>query len=150
YDRGYQHGQLLAPEIAGYLRCFAAIQNSKAPAEGWKTTRTLVNALFLRGFDREDLEEMKGIADRAAAAGAKVDGRAMDLLDVAAVTLWAELETLDAALEATPNGLEGIRFKHDQPREAPPGRPMHCSAFAATGPATADGKIVFGHNTMFD
>ena len=26
---------------------------------------------------------------------------------------------------------------------------MHCSAFAATGPATADGKIVFGHITMF-
>src|SRR5262249_10728847 len=25
----------------------------------------------------------------------------------------------------------------------------HCSAFAATGPATADGKIVFGHITMF-
>jgi hypothetical protein len=26
---------------------------------------------------------------------------------------------------------------------------MHCSAFAATGPATADGKVVFGHITMF-
>ncbi len=26
---------------------------------------------------------------------------------------------------------------------------MRCSAFAATGPATADGKIVFGHITMF-
>jgi hypothetical protein len=26
---------------------------------------------------------------------------------------------------------------------------MHCSAFAATAPATADGKIVFGHITMF-
>jgi hypothetical protein len=25
----------------------------------------------------------------------------------------------------------------------------HCSAFVATGPATADGKIVFGHITMF-
>jgi hypothetical protein len=150
YDRGYQHGQLLAPEIAGYLRCFAAIQNSKAPAEGWKTTRTLVNALFLRRFDREFLEEMKGIADGAAAAGGKFDGRAIDLTDIAALNLWAELETLDAALEATPTGLEGIRFKHDQPREAPPARPMHCSAFAATGPATADGKIVFGHNTMFD
>ena len=26
---------------------------------------------------------------------------------------------------------------------------MHCSAFAATGPATRDGRIVFGHITMF-
>ncbi len=31
----------------------------------------------------------------------------------------------------------------------PATKPMHCSAFAATGPATADGKIVFGHITMF-
>src|SRR5207302_4116593 len=31
----------------------------------------------------------------------------------------------------------------------PTPKPMHCSAFAATGPATADGKIVFGHITMF-
>ena len=31
----------------------------------------------------------------------------------------------------------------------PAPQPMHCSAFAATGPATADGKVVFGHITMF-
>ena len=24
FDRGYQHGTLLASEIAGYIRCFAA------------------------------------------------------------------------------------------------------------------------------
>src|SRR5437879_11969563 len=48
YDRGYQHGYLMAPEIAGYLRCFSAMLNHKAPADGWKNTRTLLNALFLR------------------------------------------------------------------------------------------------------
>jgi hypothetical protein len=150
YERGYQHGQLLAEEIAAYLRCFAALQNSKAPTDGWKTTRTLVNAVFLRRFDREYLEEMKGIADGATAAGAKFDNRPIDVIDIAGLNSWAELETLDAALEATPTGLEGIRFKHSQPREMPAPKPMHCSAFAATGPATADGKVVFGHNTMFD
>ena len=31
----------------------------------------------------------------------------------------------------------------------PATKPMHCRAFAATGPATSDGKIVFGHITMF-
>src|SRR5262245_37408510 len=75
YERGFQHGQLLAAEIAGYLKCFAALQNSKAPTEGWKTTRTLVNALFVRKFEKEFLEEMKGIADGATAAGAKFDDR---------------------------------------------------------------------------
>src|ERR1700747_2031295 len=65
YERGYQHGRLLAPEIAGSLRCFAAMQGPKAPTEAWQNTRRLVNALFLRRFEKEFLEEMKGIADGA-------------------------------------------------------------------------------------
>src|SRR5262245_54546370 len=71
YPRGVQHGRLLAPEIAAHLRCFAATLSPKAPAEGWKLARTLVNALFVRGVEREYLEEMKGIADGASAAGAR-------------------------------------------------------------------------------
>src|SRR5438445_417856 len=43
YPRGYQHGRLMAPEIAAFIRCFAAIQSPRAPSEGWKLTRTLVN-----------------------------------------------------------------------------------------------------------
>jgi hypothetical protein len=149
YDRGYQHGRILAPEIVGYLKCFAQQQSGKAPEEGWRATRTLVNALFLRKFDPEYLEEMKGIADGAAAAGAKFDGRAIDLVDIAAINCWAEIDTLDGALEATPTGLEGRRFPGERPKKMPPPPDGHCSAFAATGPATADGKIVFGHITMF-
>src|SRR5262249_2548439 len=63
YDRGFQPGRLLAPEIAGYVRCFAQQQSATAPADGWNNTRTIVNALFLRRYDQEFLEEMKGIAD---------------------------------------------------------------------------------------
>src|SRR5437763_17097766 len=72
YERGYQHGRLMAPEIAGYLRCFAAILGSKAPAEAWQSTRKLANALFVRRFAQEFLEEMKGIAEGATAAGERV------------------------------------------------------------------------------
>jgi hypothetical protein len=93
---------------------------------------------------------MKGIADGAAAAGAKFDGRAIDLTDIVGLNCWAEIETLDSALDATPTGLEGVRFKHAHPEGPAAVRPMHCSAFAATGAATADGKVVFGHVTMFD
>src|SRR5262249_19492995 len=42
-----------------------------------------------------------------------------------------------------------IRFPQERPKAMPKPKEMHCSAFAATGPATADGKIVFGHITMF-
>ncbi len=149
YERGVQHGRLLAPEIAAHVRCFAANQSPKAPADGWKHTRTLCNSLFLRRYEKEYLEEMKGIADGASAAGARFDGRPIDLLDVVALNSWPEVETLEPALDATPTGLEALRFPLDAPRPKAAPRPMHCSAFAANGPATADGKIVFGHVTMF-
>jgi hypothetical protein len=149
YDRGVQHGRLLAPEIAAHVRCFAATQGPKDPPAAWKQTRTLVNALFLRRYAKEYLEEMKGIADGASAAGARFDNRPIDLTDVVALNAWPEVMTLDRALDATPTGLEGIRFPLESPAPKPLPKPERCSAFAATGPATKDGKVVFGHITMF-
>ena len=68
------------------------------------------------------------------------------------VTINADVETnfLENALEATATGLEGRRFR--EPAQQGPVRPQesHCSAFAATGPATADGQVVFGHITMWN
>jgi len=150
YERGYQHGRLMAPEIAGFVRELATYRSQQAPADAWRDLRLIADAIFSRRFDREYLEEMKGIADGAAAAGAKFDSRPIDLLDV--VTINADVETnfLESALEATATGLEGRRFR--EPAEQGPARPKesHCSAFAATGPATADGQVVIGHITMWN
>ncbi len=149
FDRGYQHGRLMAAEIAAYVKGLARMQSAKAPADGWRLTRTLVGTAFLLKFDREFLEEMRGIADGAAAAGATFDGRPIDLLDVAAANVQMEYETLDSALDAQPTGLEGVRFpRPPAPRCCPPAAKDHCSAFAATGPATKGGKMVIGHITM--
>ncbi len=150
YERGYQHGRLLAPEIADFIKALATKRSPKAPADAWREHRKLVNALFLRRYDKEYLEEMKGIVAGAAAAGAKFQDRALDLLDVVAVNSEIEIEFLDGALDATPTGLEGQRFAEPNDTCPRPTRPEHCSAFAATGPATADGQIVFGHITMFN
>ena len=122
YERGYQHGRLLAPEIAAYLRCYSAVLSPTAPAEGWKNTRSLVNSLFLRRYDKEYLEEMKGIADGASAVGARFDKRPIDLVDIVALNSWPEIDTLESALEATPTGLEGMTFPHGQPRAGPEDR----------------------------
>jgi hypothetical protein len=153
YPRGYQQGRLLAPEIAGYAKTLAHERYSKDPTEGWRAIRTLTDALFVRKFDREFLEEMKGIADGAAAAGAKFGDRPIDLIDIAALNVWQELDSLDQALNASPTGLEGTKFPKQDGQTFPPTpvqpKQEHCSAFAATGSATADGKIVFGHITMF-
>ncbi|TMQ32265.1 MAG: hypothetical protein E6K70_19505 [Planctomycetota bacterium] len=149
YERGYQHGRLMAPEIAAFVRNSANQMSPGSPSEGWRNARALINALFLRRYEKEFLEEMRGIADGATAAGARYDNRPIDIVDIVGLNVWPEIETLPSALEATPTGLEGIHFPQPQPRAMPPAKPMHCSAFAATGPATADGKIVFGHITMF-
>ncbi len=150
YERGYQHGKLLAPEIVDYIDMLATKRGKADPRGHWDQVRTLTNALFLRRFDAEYLEEMKGIADGAAAADARFKGRLLDLVDIVAVNSDIEIEFLDAGLEALPTGLEGKVFK--EPKEPIPHAPHedHCSAFAATGPATADGHIVFGHITMFN
>ena len=149
YERGYQYGTLLSKEIAGFAESTGLSQSPKAPSDGWKSMRTLTDALFLRRYDAELLEEMKGIADGAAASGAKLFDRAIDFLDVVTINSTVELGFLESALSVTPNGLEGKDFKeppYARQKKVPMG---HCSAFAATGPATKDGQLVIGHITMW-
>ena len=144
YDRGYQHGRLLAEELTRMMRTLGCHRCNGNAADGWRNERLLCNALFLRGYDPEYLEEMRGIADGANDAGARIFGRRLDVVDVAAVNSSVETMCLEDGLDGLPTGLEGRTFT--TPGE---GKGDHCSAFAATGPATADGHVVFGHITMF-
>jgi hypothetical protein len=147
YERGYQHGHLMAHEIPEYLERCAAVLGSK---DRWDDYRTTANALFLRGFDREILEEMRGIAEGASDAGARWKDRRIDLLDVVVANTTVEMGELASAVSTTPTGLEGLTF--DAPPYADRKRDSvldHCSAFAATGPATRDGKMVIGHVTWW-
>ena len=147
YERGYQHGHLMSREIPEYLKRCAAVLGSK---EHWDDYRTTANALFLRGFDRELLEEMRGIADGASDAGARWNDRRVDLLDIVVENTTIEMGELASAVSATPTGLEGLSL--DAPPYSDPRRNSakdHCSAFAATGPATRDGKMVIGHVTWW-
>ena len=147
FERGYQHGHLMAREIPEYLERCASMLGSK---EHWDDYRKLANSLFLRGFDQELLEEMRGIADGASDTGARWQDRRLDLIDVLVANTTIEMAVLDRALSTTRTGLEGLGLevppyangKHDSVID-------HCSAFAATGPATRDGKMVIGHVTWW-
>jgi hypothetical protein len=148
YERGYQHGYLMAREIPEYLeRCAADLGTN---ASGWDGLRTQASALFLRGFDGEILEEMRGIADGASDAGIKWQGRRLDVVDIVVSNITVELGELRNAMEVTPTGLETLKFEspsyYDKKRDSVLD---HCSAFAATGPATRDGKMVVGHVTWW-
>ena len=148
YERGYQHGHLMAREIPEYIERCAAELGSK---DHWDDYRTTANALFLRGFDREILEEMRGIAEGASDAGARWQNRRIDLLDIVVANTTVEMGELASAVSATPTGLEGPQLRSLRPM--PPAERDsvmdHCSAFAATGPATRDGKMVIGHVTWW-
>ena len=111
YERGYQHGHLMSREIPEYLERCAAVLGSK---DHWDDYRTTANALFLRGFDREILEEMRGIADGASDAGARWKDRRVDLLDIVVANTTVEMGELASAVSATPTGLEGLSL------DAPP------------------------------
>jgi hypothetical protein len=151
YERGYQHGYLLAREIEQYIDRGASQLDAKSKVTAWNNGRTVANALFLRGFDKEILTEMKGIAEGAAAAGAKVNGRTIDLVDVVTLNTITELGELRSAMPMTPSGLEGLNLMKPRYDASKTDVPVtaRCSAFAATGKATRDGKMVIAHVTMW-
>ena len=149
YERGYQHGYLMAREIPEYLeRCAADMGTTP---DNWGNLRTTAGAIFLRGFDQEILEEMRGIADGASDAGIKWQGRRLDLIDLVVANVTVEMGELRSAMQVTPTGLEELNF--NQPSYFDKKRDVsildRCSAFAATGPATRDGKMVIGHVTWW-
>ena len=149
YERGYQHGYLMAKEIPRYLERCAADYDPQS--KDWNEARNIANALFMRGFDREILEEMKGIADGASDAGAKWRDKRIDLVDIVTANTIVEMGELRAALPMTPTGLEALHLQSPQYRNSKRDVPVteRCSAFLATGKATRDGKMVVGHMTMW-
>ena len=149
YQRGYQYGSLLAKEIASYIDKVAIRQNEMNPRAGWGEFRTLTDALMLRQYDREYLEEMKGIADGAATAGATFSGKPLDVLDIVTVNSVVDIGQLGGALNETAHPLSGRSFRKEE-EEAQAAERLHkCSSFLANGPATRDGKIVFGQLFMW-
>jgi hypothetical protein len=149
YERGYQHGRLMAKEIPQYMQRCAAELDPKGKNKSWDLARTTANALFLRGFDEEILQEMKGIADGASDAGARWEGRPIDLTDIVVVNTTVELGELKDAMPVTPTGLEGLHLAAPDYGTRKRQALDHCSSFAATGSATRDGRMVIGHTTWW-
>ncbi|MES2206091.1 MAG: hypothetical protein V4525_04750 [Pseudomonadota bacterium] len=110
YERGLQHGHLLASEITTYMQTLANYWGPGAASQAWEYARKLSNLLFLRGFTPEQLEEMKGIAEGATAEGATFEKRPIDLIDIVTLNAANEIDTLDAALSVTATGIEGTKL----------------------------------------
>ncbi len=149
YARGFQYGTLLSEEIATYAKKLGIQENPKDGPGAWAEMRFMADAVFLRKFDEEYLLEMKGMADGAAKAGAKIDGKPVDFLDVVTMNSSIDLDYVKSALRATPHALTGRSFLSSEDEAKIPERAHKCSSFVATGPATKDGRPVFGQIFMW-
>jgi len=129
-DIGFQHGYLLAPEIADAQKTVALglAHDSRKP---YSFFRAAAEKILWPHIEPQYREELKGIA-----AGLKARGVALDLWDVVALNAWQEL---------SPYYTDWYDQQHQLALIARP-VPEHCSAFVAVGSYTRDGKVVIAHN----
>jgi outer membrane protein assembly factor BamB len=154
YERGYQHGYLLANEIVDHIQRWIHIFPQKW---SWKLQRFNAMRLFWDKYPEEYKQEIKGIADGCAARGGKIDGSPVSHKDILTLNEIYELLTrfrnyyvyyyvnpLNFNSHWLLVELYNIRKDKELQSEYCEGA---CSAFIATGDATKDGRIVAAHST---
>ncbi len=130
---GYQHGYLLAQEIEDAQRAIAL--SLTHDSKDWTFFRKAAQTIFWPHVPAEYQTEIRGIAEGANARGVK-----LDMWDITAMNAW---------LEFSPYYVNWYDQQHKTGAAKQP-TPEHCSAFAATGSYTKDGKVVIGHNNWTD
>src|SRR5487761_1446005 len=125
---GFQHGYLLAPEIAD---AFAAVKldDTHNTKKDWGFFRHAAHDMLWPHIDAEYQAELKGITEGLNAHGVK-----MTLDDVVALNAFEELPDYYVPWYDKKNKIAhaaNIKVKG------------HCSAFVATGSWTKDGRIMF-------
>lgn len=131
FNIGYQHGYLLAPEIAD---AFAAVSLEMTHDTGrnWDFFRRAAHDMLWHRIDPEYQQELRGIV-----AGLEAKQVKLDLDDIVAMNAFMELPDYYVPW------LNSITHAQNAPKLK---APEACSAFVATGSWTKNGQIVMGHN----
>ena len=125
---GFQHGFLLAPEI---LDAHKAIKLALThDSKDWSYFRNAAEEVLWPHVEQEYRDELAGIVAGLAAKNVK-----LDIWDLVATNAWLELDPYYVKWAEKNIGRSTAE---------------HCSAFAATGSYTKDGKIVIAHNNWTD
>ncbi|MBI3652135.1 MAG: peptidase C45 [Acidobacteria bacterium] len=125
---GFQYGYLLAGEIDDANRALQLFLKNETKKD-WEFYRQAAKRMFWAKIDREYQQELEGMA-----AGLRARGFHYDAIDMTAHNGWIELAWYY------------VPYLEAKQKEATSKAPPYCSAFIATGSATADGKIVMAHN----
>jgi len=129
YERGYQHGFLLAPEIGTILKTLKHLTLFNTGKE-FNFFEAAAGRMFTPQIDKEFNEELRGIAAGASAAGI--------------TTSMSEILVLNGYMELVnywwPNARKKAPEDHTNVKQ-------HCSAFIATGNATCSRGLIMAHNS---
>jgi hypothetical protein len=128
---GYQHGYLLANEIID-LRNIMSMFYEKTTEKNWDFYRDESLMMFWGNVPDEYQAEIDGIVS---GVNAKLGSQHIDRKDIVA---------MNSIMETSWYYIPWLR------RNSSPNPPGHCSAIAATGSWTKDGKIVMAHNSWVD
>ncbi len=128
---GFQHGYLLAPEIADAFNTVKSMDTRRTKRD-WEFFRKTAREILWPKTDPEYQQELQGIAD-----GLKAKNVPMDVWDVVALNAFEEVPDYYVPW------LDKQQKRADAPHLTSPG---NCSAFVATGSYTRGGQIVIAHN----
>ncbi len=131
FDMGFQHGYLLAPEIADAEKMLV-LERTHDGKKDWKFFRDAAKDMMWPHIEAQYREELQGIAE-----GLKAKGVKLDIWDVVALNAMPEWDYY----------VKEYDRQHHPKEAASLGVPEHCSAFVATGSYTKDGKVIIAHNT---
>jgi hypothetical protein len=128
---GYQHGRLLAREIADMVGVIK-LESMHSTRRNWEFFREASRKMLWPHIDAEYQQELDGIA-----RGVRSRGFKLDVWDIVALNGGIELP------EYYVPWLNKREKAENAPQIWPSGR---CSAFIATGSYTKGGRIVIAHN----
>jgi hypothetical protein len=128
---GFQHGYLLASEIADALEA-VKLEDTHTSNRDWEFFRKAAHEMLWPKIDAEYQQELTGIVE-----GLKARGVSVDVDDLVALNAFEELPGYYVPWFNQQEHVAGA------PRLASPG---NCSAFIATGSYTRDHQIVMAHN----
>jgi len=143
HDIGYQHGFLLATEIADGFAA-ASLEMTHNSNRDWDFFRRAAREMLWPKIDREYQAELQGIVEGLRARQVK-----LDLYDVVALNAFMELADYYVPwLDKQTTGQTSARSSGQANKGAPAAgtHEGHCSAFVATGSYTKDHQIVIAHN----
>lgn len=129
---GYQHGYMLAKEIID-LRGAMKMYNENRSGKTWEFYRTESTRLLWSKIPEEYKKELDGIV---LGVNDKLGAGKIDRLDIVA---------MNSNIEMAGYYVPWLK-KQNNPRSPEPAPAGHCSAIAATGSWTKDGKIVIAHS----